>query len=51
MNNIIKEMRTLINNNVINGQPNQVKMWSYKNFAVTTIILVHKAFASTHLVA
>jgi hypothetical protein len=36
---------------MVSGHPNQMKMWSYKNFVVTTIVLVCKAFASTHLVA
>ncbi len=35
---------------IVNGQPNQVKIWSYKNFAITTIVLVRKALASSHLV-
>jgi hypothetical protein len=49
MNNIVNEMCTLINNNS-QWTTNRVRMWSYKNFTITKIVLVHKDFASTHLV-
>jgi hypothetical protein len=36
---------------MVNGHPNIVKVYSYKNLVVTITILVLSAFASTHLVA
>jgi hypothetical protein len=46
----IDEMHTLIVDQV-RGQPNLVKMFSYRNFVVITTMLVRNALASTHLVA
>jgi hypothetical protein len=36
---------------MVNGHPNWVRIWSYKNFIVTTIMLMFKALASTNLMA
>jgi len=35
---------------MVNRHPNLVKIYSYKNIAITTTILVLNAFAFTHLV-
>jgi hypothetical protein len=36
---------------MVNGHPNLVRIYSYRNLVVTTTILVLSAFASTQLVA
>jgi hypothetical protein len=36
---------------MVNGHPNMVRVYSYKNLAITIAILVMSAFAYTHLVA
>jgi len=36
---------------IVRGHPNLVKIYSYKNLTITTIVLVLSAFTSTHLVA
>jgi hypothetical protein len=35
---------------IVRGHPNLVKMHSYKNLAITTIVLESNALASIHLV-
>jgi hypothetical protein len=36
---------------IISGKLNQVRIWSYKNFVITIVVLVRKVLTSTHLVA
>ncbi len=32
---------------MVGGQLDQVKMWSYKNFAITIVVFVHKVSLSS----
>jgi hypothetical protein len=47
---IVNKMGTLICHNS-KWTTNWVKMWSYKNFAITIIMLMHKVLTSTHSMA
>jgi hypothetical protein len=35
---------------IVSGQPNHVEIWSCKNFAITIVVLIHKALALNHLI-